>query len=254
VRTIPASGRILCPAADPEVDAMLALGCWTPVQRFGDGEAEWSLRAESRDWTRFAVHLRGDAVGEVRWSVFGAHNARNALAAVAAASALGVAPAEACAALGEFVAARRRLELRGTAAGVAVYDDFAHHPTAIRAAIDALRAHLDGRGRLLVLLDPASNSMRMGVHGDHPVRALDDADLAWIHCRPELAWDPRAMIRTTGSHARCAADVDQLVTAVAACARPGDHLLVLSNGAFGGIHQRLLDALARGPQPAEVEE
>jgi len=239
VRTLPASGRILRARPDAEIDALLAEGCWTPVEGFGEADGQWRLGAVSRDAGRFEIHRDGRPVGRVEWPLFGRHNARDALAAVAAAAVLGVEPAAACAALGRFEPARRRLELRGEQAGVRIYDDFAHHPTAVRETLAALRAHLGAQARILAVLDPASATMRLGVHRARLGEALAGADLAWVHRGARLRWDPAEL-----PGVRVGEAPEALARAVAAEARPGDHVVVLSNAAFGGFHERLLAALA----------
>jgi UDP-N-acetylmuramate: L-alanyl-gamma-D-glutamyl-meso-diaminopimelate ligase len=182
----------------------------------------------------------------VRWQLLGRHNVSNALAAVAAAEHAGVDPVQACAALEIFRNVRRRMEVRGRIGGITVYDDFAHHPTAIRATLDALRAHV-GDKRIIAVLDPASNTMRSGVHSDTLGGALSPADAAWIYRSPGIEWDIGALAKTPGVPLQVSDDVDALISAICREACEGDHVVVMSNSGFSSFHQRLLDALgARG--------
>jgi UDP-N-acetylmuramate: L-alanyl-gamma-D-glutamyl-meso-diaminopimelate ligase len=244
VRTVPASGRILRPHPDAEIDRLMAMGCWTPVQTFNTGEAqaEWRARLSAADGTAFQVEHAGSIVAAVRWDLLGRHNVGNALAAVAAAEHVGVDPDEACAALETFRNVKRRMEVRGRVGGITVYDDFAHHPTAIRATLDALRAHV-GRERILAVLDPASNTMRSGAHRETLGPALAPADSAWIHRSPAIEWDIGALDKGAGGTLTVVDDIDALVAAVCGHTRKGDHVVVMSNSGFSGFHQRLLSAL-----------
>jgi UDP-N-acetylmuramate: L-alanyl-gamma-D-glutamyl-meso-diaminopimelate ligase len=182
-------------------------------------------------------------LGRVRWQQLGAHNRLNALAAIAAARHAGVVPAAAIEALGSFSGVRRRMEVRGRARGVTVYDDFAHHPTAIRTTVDGLRQKV-GKARVLAVLEPRSNTMKRGLMKDELPRSLEQADRVFVY-GAGLAWDANAVFAPLGQRARCFADLDGLVAAIASEARSGDHVLVMSNGGFGGIHKRLLDRLAQ---------
>lgn len=242
VRTVPRAGRILANGDDANVAATLALGCWTPVERFGTAaDNDWRLGALDPDGRGF--RLNAEPPVQVRWSQGGLHNARNALAAMLAARHVGVPLAASSESLGRFRGVKRRLELRGEAAGVRVYDDFAHHPTAIEATIAALRAQLGGEGRILAVTEPRSNTMRLGVHRDALAPSLNGADLAFVLQPANLEWPVSEALAVLGARARVAEDIPGLVAQVIAEARPGDCLLVMSNGAFGGIHGRLLEAL-----------
>ncbi|HUO78778.1 MAG TPA: UDP-N-acetylmuramate:L-alanyl-gamma-D-glutamyl-meso-diaminopimelate ligase [Steroidobacteraceae bacterium] len=247
VRTVPGEGRLIVNAGDAELAAALALGCWTPIERFGrDAAADWQVRALSADWSEFEVRLRGKPQGAVRWPLIGAHNAENALAALLAARHAGVPLPAALAALGSFRNARRRMEVRGAVRGVTVYDDFAHHPTAIAATIEALRQRV-GAARILAVLEPRSATMRMGVHRDTLAGSLAGADLIFLYEPADLGWDVRAAATALGERGRVIGDVDALAAAVAAEARSGDHVLVMSNGGFGGLHAKLLALLGQAP-------
>jgi len=243
VRILPESGHLVVNGADAALDRVLGLGCWTPVERFGDG-AEWQA-LDPDDRNGFEIRWQGRTLGRVRWSQAGEHNRSNALAAIAAARHAGVAPERAMAALTDFRGVRRRLELKGEARGVAVYDDFAHHPTAIRATLEGLRTRV-GASRILAVLEPRSNTMRLGVMKDRLADSLRGADLVYVYAA-DLAWNAASVLRPLGARAHAFADLGALVAAVTADARPGDHVLVMSNGGFGGVHAKLLRALASGP-------
>ncbi len=243
VRTVPASGRLIVPAGDPALEEVLAMGAWTPKETFAlDGSADWQLRAERSDHSRFQVLRQGVPVGAVDWGLVGRHNAANALAALAAAAHAGVAPALGIQALAEFRNVKRRLELRGEVGGVRVYDDFAHHPTAIRLTLDGLR-HKVGSERIIAILEPRSNSMRMGVHSARLADSLSAADEVLLFAGPGLGWDPRQALSSLGIRGQVFSSVATIVDDVSARARPGDHILVMSNGGFEQIHRRLLEAL-----------
>jgi UDP-N-acetylmuramate: L-alanyl-gamma-D-glutamyl-meso-diaminopimelate ligase len=240
VRTVPKSGRVVANGADESVKRVLALGCWTPVEAFGVGTG-W--QAGEPDATgAFEVALAGAPLGRVRWSLLGAHNRMNALAALAAARHVGVEPTAAIEALASFGGVRRRMQVRGEARGVTVYDDFAHHPTAIRTTLEGLR-HRVGSNRILAILDPRSNTMKRGVMKDALPPSLAQADRVYIYTAG-LGWDARSLFALLGARARCEEDLEPLVAAVVAEARSGDHVLVMSNGGFGGIHDKLLARLS----------
>jgi UDP-N-acetylmuramate: L-alanyl-gamma-D-glutamyl-meso-diaminopimelate ligase len=244
VRTVPASGRLIVPARDTALEEVLAMGAWTPNETFGlEGGADWQLEAECPDHSRFQVLRQGARVGTVNWGLVGRHNAANALAALAAAAHAGVDPALGVQALGDFRNVKRRLELRGEVGGVRVYDDFAHHPTAIRLTLDGLRQQV-GSQRIIAILEPRSNSMRMGVHSAGLADSLRAADQVLLFAGPGLGWDPRQALASLGERGQVFASVATIVDNVSARARPGDHILIMSNGGFEQIHQRLLEALA----------
>ena len=238
VRTIPKSGLIVANGTDRALARVLRLGCWTPVAPFG---VDGGWRAEALDEGAFRISFAGREQGRVRWELFGEHNRSNALAAVAAAHHAGVLPAAACEALGQFSNVKRRMELRGTAGGVAVYDDFAHHPTAIAATLAGLRNKV-GKARILAVLEPRSNTMKLGVMKEALCGSLGAADLVYCY-GAQLGWNAAEALAPLGAKAVCHDDLGTLVAAVAAAARPGDQVVVMSNGAFGGIHQKLLDRL-----------
>jgi len=242
VRTVPRNGTVIAPVGDAAVDALLAMGCWSQLARFGEIGDGWRLRLLAADAGRFEIEAPHGARSEVRWTLLGRHNALNALAAVAAAHAVGVEPGEAAAALASFQSPRRRLELRAYVNGISVYDDFAHHPTAIAATLQALRASA-GNARIVAVLDPASNTMRMGVHRDTLAPSLAMADRVLLHRAPRLAFDLAAVAAAARAPATVHDSVDDIVATLRAEVLPGDRILIMSNGGFGGIHDKLAAAL-----------
>ncbi|MBB3295018.1 UDP-N-acetylmuramate: L-alanyl-gamma-D-glutamyl-meso-diaminopimelate ligase [Mitsuaria sp. BK045] len=242
VRTVPPSGRLVVNAREDALQRVLSRGCWSEVQRFGARKEEpGALRARGEPQS-FDV-LRGSLkVGHVTWELLGEHNQLNALAAIAAAEHVGVDPERAAEALGGFRNVRRRLELRGEASGVKVYDDFAHHPTAIHTTIDGLRRRIAPQERILAVFEPRSNTMKLGTMKAQLPWALEEADLSFCN-QDGLSWDAREALAPLGEQGLVGADVEELVAMVRRAARPGDHVLCMSNGGFGGIHEKLLDAL-----------
>jgi len=240
VRTVPHTGLIVTNGADPALARVLKAGVWTPVESFGIAEG-WQA-GDPDEEGGFEVAWQGRALGRVRWTQLGEHNRLNALAAVAAARHAGVEPAEAIAALSAFSGVRRRMQVRGEAGGVTVYDDFAHHPTAIRTTVAGLRRRV-GRARILAVLEPRSNTMKRGVLKDELPDSLKDADRTFVYTAG-LGWNAPEVFGRMGDRARCSDDLEKLVSAVTTEARPGDHVLVMSNGGFGGIHEKLLDRLS----------
>ena len=241
VRIVPRGGRLIVNGEDARLAEVLAMGCWTPVERFAmaDGiAADWTGHIVAADASAFEVRHLGEPVGTVEWALLGRHNAMNALAAIAAANAVGVAPAQAIAALGSFRNVKRRLELLAVRDGVSVYDDFAHHPTAIATTLQGLRARVGAGTRIVVALEPRSNSMRLGAHAAELAPALRDADAVLLLRRPELPWDAEQVTRALGGRGETAASVDELLARLAAIARPGDHVVFMSNGGFEGAPRR----------------
>jgi len=244
VRTVPKSGLLVANGTDPALAATLKLGCWTPVESFGVADG-WQAEPLSPDGSRFRVRLHGDEQGVVEWELIGHHNVLNALAAIAAARHAGVPVAVSCAALREFRNVKRRLELRGTVRGVAVYDDFAHHPTAIRSTLGALRARV-GNKRIVAVLEARSNTMRMGVHKDELAPALQAADAVLLYQPADFKWDMAIVTGPLHGRARVFRTVDEIVAALGQELRPDDQVLIMSNGGFEGIHGKLLAKLAEG--------
>ncbi len=244
VRTVPQRGRLIVNGEDPRLAEVLAMGCWTPVERFGfDASLEWSVRLLNEDGSEFAVLHHGREVGLVQWPLLGRHNVLNGLAALAAAHAVGVDIASVMPALAEFCGVKRRLELVGQSNGITIYDDFAHHPTAIQTTLQGLRAKV-GAARIVVAMEPRSNSMRLGAHADALAPSLDGADAVVFLHRPELAWDAGKVVAAIRGEARAVSDVDALIEMLQATACAGDHVVFMSNGGFDGAPRRFLAALA----------
>jgi UDP-N-acetylmuramate: L-alanyl-gamma-D-glutamyl-meso-diaminopimelate ligase len=253
VRIVPAGGRLVVNGEDERLAEVLAMGCWTPVERFAIDRADVEWRAErcAADGSAFVLRHRGVAVGEARWHLLGRHNVMNALAAIAAAHAAGVAPADALAALPSFASARRRLETVGAANGITVYDDFAHHPTAIATTLAGLRARVGG-ARILVGMEPRSNSMRLGAHADELAPALRHADRVVFLQRPGLPWDASRVTGALGGRGSAVPSVDELLAALAVEVRAGDHVVFMSNGGFENAPARfavMIGAGSSGAQP-----
>jgi UDP-N-acetylmuramate: L-alanyl-gamma-D-glutamyl-meso-diaminopimelate ligase len=256
LRTVPATGRIVQNGDDAELGAVIAAGCWTPREQFSltHADADWSAAlAAGASSGEFTVLRAARPVAQVRWPLLGEHNVMNALAAIAAADHVGVPPESAALALGEFLGVKRRMEVRGVVGGITIYDDFAHHPTAIEATLKGLRARLP-HARIIAVLEPRSNTMKLGVHREQLAPALAAADAAWFFNAPGLSWDLPRAVAALGERARFAATVDALVQGIAGDARAGDQVLVMSNGGFGGLHEKLLTELrarasraSRGP-------
>ncbi|WP_407466028.1 UDP-N-acetylmuramate:L-alanyl-gamma-D-glutamyl-meso-diaminopimelate ligase [Xanthomonas campestris] len=244
VRTVPARGRLIVNGEDARLAEVLAMGCWTPVERFGfDPALDWSAQLLADDGSRFAVLHRGVEIGQVQWPLVGRHNVLNGLAALAAVQAVGVDPATVMPALARFQSVKRRLEVLGQAQGITVYDDFAHHPTAIATTLQGLRAKV-GTARVLVAMEPRSNSMRLGAHAQALAPSLHDADAVVFLHRPELAWDAAPIIAQVRGQAHVAQDVDTLLRMLGEIAQPGDHVVFMSNGGFDGAPRRFLAGLA----------
>lgn len=246
LRILPASGRLVAPSGETAVEQVLQQGLWTPLETFSlHGPADWRGEAVRSDGSRFRVWHEGREVGEVVWDLLGRHNMANALAALAAAHHVGIAPEQGLEALAGFRNVKRRLELRGEVKGIRVYDDFAHHPTAIRTTLDGLRQRV-GTARILAVLEPRSNTMRLGVHADQLAASLDGADQIFFYAPENLQWDPKPMIRELDGRALALDSVEKIIRRLTSLAQAGDHILVMSNGGFEGLHQRLLDALMQG--------
>jgi len=256
IRTVPRIGRVVTNGREDALERVLTRGCWSEVERFGV-QGGWETQPAEDGVPvdeRFAVYHNAERVGVVEWHVQGEHNRMNALAAIAAARHVGVPPAQAARSLASFRNVKRRMEVRGSVDGVTVYDDFAHHPTAIETTVAGLRARV-GRDntRILAVLEPRSNTMKLGVMKAQLPASLADADLVFGYGAPNgrdaLGWNLAEALGPLGNKAQAFDNLDALVKAVVHAARPGDQVLVMSNGGFGGVHQKLLDALsARGAQ------
>ncbi len=242
VRTLPANGLVLQHHPDSALEQLLAMGCWTPVQSFGSG-GDWRYTLLDPAGRHFIVSQGETEVGRIEWDLIGEFNCENALAAIAAAAGVGVKPELACAGLAEFKSPRRRLELRGEVNGLQVYDDFAHHPTAIAATLGALRQSAPQR-RIIAVLDPASNTMRMGVHQDTLAPALKAADRVLLYRVNNMQFDLQSVADACPVPATVFNDIDNLVQALVAQTQAGDLILIMSNSGFGGVHEKLLNALS----------
>lgn len=243
IRTIPQSGCILSALSDENVQATLKMGSYSQLQFIGE-QKEWFAKPLNADCSQFEVFHLSNKKGEVHWSLIGKHNMHNALMAIAAAHHAGVEVENACHALGTFINANRRLEVKGEINGITVYDDFAHHPTAIKATIDALRGKVGQNQRILAVLEPRSNTMKMGIHKDDIAPSLYDAQAVFIYQPEMLTWCVSDITNALSQPAYWSANIEDLAALIAKQAKPTDHILVMSNGAFGGIHQKLLTKLA----------
>lgn len=249
VRTIPGNGLVLLPNDEPALAEVLTKGCWSPTQHLAIGAQAgadapaWQAENLQEDGGAFAVWQSGQSVAEVHWALTGQHNVRNGLAAIAAAAHVGVTAEQAAAALSAFPGVKRRMELLGTVQGVAVYDDFAHHPTAIRTTLTGLRAQLAER-RIWAVIEPRSNTMRLGVHKAGLADAASAADEVIWYQPAGIDWDLNSVVAASSVPAQLMNSIDDVISRIVAEAKPGDAVVIMSNGGFGGIHQRLLSALS----------
>ncbi len=247
IRIVPGNGLVVYPLNDEAVTNTLKEGCWSQMESFGGdhSDAEYHYKATAEDYSAFEIYQGDELTGNVEWSLIGAHNASNALAAILLAKHAGVPIAQAASSLAAFKGIKRRLEMRGDINGVCVYDDFAHHPTAIETTLKGLRARVKER-RIIVVFEPRSNTMQMGVHKDTLGPSFDQADEVFVYESTNLGWDLAGMkIR---GNLRAAQSIEELVSSVSSIARAQDHIVVMSNGGFGGLHDKLLDALANNTE------
>ncbi|MDE3071473.1 MAG: UDP-N-acetylmuramate:L-alanyl-gamma-D-glutamyl-meso-diaminopimelate ligase [Pseudomonadota bacterium] len=244
VRTVPGNGRLIVNAHDEHLAEVLAMGCWTPVETFGIGRGDWQASLIEADGSAFVVHRRGERIGEVRWPLLGRHSVMNALAALAAATATGADPHALLGAFATFEGVKRRMEVVGEVDGVRVYDDFAHHPTAIATTLAGLRARV-GAARILVALEPRSNSMRQGAHAQALAPSLADADAVLLLQRPGLAWDAGRVTAALGGRGSTVPTVDALIDALRGQVQPGDQVVFMSNGGFEAAPRRFVESLRR---------
>jgi UDP-N-acetylmuramate: L-alanyl-gamma-D-glutamyl-meso-diaminopimelate ligase len=243
MRTVPGNGLVISMESDPNLEQVLAQGCWTPVELFAvDGQKGWSVQNASADGRQFDVYWQGEKQGRVDWQMIGHHSMNNALAAIAAARHAGVPAAMACECLAGFAGVRRRMELRGEVNGIRVYDDFAHHPTAIATTLEGLRRQV-GEAPIYAVLEPRSNTMRMGVHAEQLAPSLQQADQVLISSQG-LDWDVGSVAKALNGKGQVFDDSQAIIEALLENVKPGSHILVMSNGGFDNIHQRLLELLA----------
>lgn len=242
VRTVPGEGLIISPECDANINDVLAMGCWTPVAKTSiNSDAQWNARLINSDGSRFDALLDNQAQGRVEWSLTGEHNVYNALSAIVAAKHAGILPKDAIAALGQFKNVKRRMEVIANINGVTIYDDFAHHPTAIQTTLDGLRKQV-GQERIIAIVEPRSNTMRLGVHTKTLAESLGHADLAIIYQPEAMGWDLGELKKYAGNIEICSS-LDEIIAKLKFEARYGGHFVLMSNGSFGGIYQRLQDEL-----------
>ena len=240
LRMVPGNGLLVRPHNEPAIDEVVEMGFWSEQQQLGK---DWTCSLKDEAGSHFSINLHGEAVGTVHWNLMGMHNVSNAIMAIAAARHVGVSPVAACQALSEFQNVKRRMELRGTVNNIAVYDDFAHHPTAIATTVEGLRSKV-GTQRILAILEPRSNTMKMGIHKSSLVESWQHADEVFVFEPEGLDWSIEAFQKPEFIPCHIHKNFDELLDAVVASAKSGDHILVMSNGGFGGIHAKLLTALA----------
>ena len=241
VRTVPGSGRVVVNGLEESLTRVLSQGCWSEVRSFGAAVSDFVAIGEP---SQFEVQKAGHTVTQVQWALGGVHNQLNALAAIAAAEHVGVPPSVAAQALAYFVNVKRRMEVRGSVKDITVYDDFAHHPTAIRTTVNGLRRQLGPGARILAIFEPRSNTMKLGTMKAQLPWSLEEVDLAFCHSGG-LDWDAASALEPMGRRAQVGANIEEVITQVLTQVQPGDHLLCMSNGGFGGIHDKLLAALAK---------
>ena len=242
VRTVPGNGRILAPKQDTDLEDVLSRGCWSETE-FSGKQGDWQAEKLIADGSQFKVFFQGEEVGIVNWDLVGDHNVDNALMAIAAARHVGVTPDLACESLAKFINTKRRLELKGEVNGVTVYDDFAHHPTAIELTLGGLRNKV-GDDKIIAVLEPRSATMKRGVHKDTLAASLTKADEVFLYQPESIEWSVEEIARQCQQPAQVSDSVDQLVDKIVSSAKSGDHILVMSNGGFEGIHGKLLAKLA----------
>ncbi|MDQ6646973.1 MAG: UDP-N-acetylmuramate:L-alanyl-gamma-D-glutamyl-meso-diaminopimelate ligase [Pseudomonadota bacterium] len=242
VRTVPGNGRLIVNAEDRRLAEVLAMGCWTPVETFGIGCGDWQATLREADGSAFTVHRGGELIGEVHWSLLGNHSVMNALAALAAAAAAGADPQTLLPAFASFESVKRRMELVGEVNGIRVYDDFAHHPTAIATTLAGLRARV-GENRILVALEPRSHSMRQGAHAQALAPSLADADAVVFLQRPDLPWDAGRVIDALDGRGSAAGSVEALIESLGSKVRQGDQVIFMSNGGFDAAPRRFVERL-----------
>ncbi len=244
VRILPGTAKIIYPIGDQEIKKVLKKGCWSASETFLGPDAEWSIIDASCDYQDFSITHKEKTVGKVSWSTIGEHNACNALAAIIAAKNVGVTVEKACQALSEFKSVKRRLECIFDSKNIRVYDDFAHHPTAIRKSIQAIKRH-STNGRIIAIMEPRSNTMRMGIHAETLSASFAEADYIFLYQAKDLKWNIADYMNDLGDRCLVLEDVDRIVELVSKRVQPHDHIVIMSNGAFDGIYQKLIERLKR---------
>jgi UDP-N-acetylmuramate: L-alanyl-gamma-D-glutamyl-meso-diaminopimelate ligase len=243
VRTVPGDGLIIHPQSETALVRVIGMGCWTPVQTTGDG-GQWQARLLSEDGSRFEVLFNGQPEGVVDWQLTGLHNVANALATLAAARHVGVLPKQGAEALGEFRSVKRRMEKVAEVAGVTLFDDFAHHPTAIATTLDGLRKQV-GDAPIIAIIEPRSNSMKLGAHRDGLAESAEQADAVFWYAPPNLGWDLAGTVAEAKNATQVCDSLEAIIAGVKARVSPGTQVVVMSNGGFGGLHGKLAAALAQ---------
>jgi len=252
VRIIPSEGLVIHPASETALARVIQMGCWTPVQTTGEG-GQWQARLLSADGSRFEVSFDGKVEGVVDWQLTGQHNVANALAVLAAARHVGVVPALGIEALGKFINAKRRMEKVAEVNGVTVYDDFAHHPTAIATTLDGLRKRV-GDEQVIAIIEPRSNSMKLGAHRDGLAESAVQADAVFWYAPPNLGWDLAATVAGATNPTQVCDSLEAIIDGVKARVRPGTQVVIMSNGGFGGLHGKLATALASDKASSDQEQ
>ena len=242
VRILPNLGLIVALQGDPEIQKVLEMGCWTPVEYFGEGGAKWSAQPVQEDFSAFEIRIDGKGAGMVRWGLIGRHNASNALATAAAAAHVGISVVSVCEAFSGFKGVKRRLETLACINGISLHDDFAHHPTEIHATLSALRKKV-GEERIIAIMEPRSNTMRLGVHRQTLADSFADADRVLFYQPDNINWDLSSATGHLGEKRAIYASIDEIIADIGRTAKPGDHVIIMSNGGFGGIQQRLITSL-----------
>ncbi|MCH7695004.1 MAG: UDP-N-acetylmuramate:L-alanyl-gamma-D-glutamyl-meso-diaminopimelate ligase [Proteobacteria bacterium] len=242
IRTLPAQGQIVLRQDDTEISRIIEMGCWTPRVSFGIGAGDWTAEPLADDYCRFCIKHNGEEVGQVEWNLIGKHNCENALAALTTAAQLGLEPADACRALTDFKSVKRRLQRLACVNDITVYDDFAHHPTAIETTLHGLRMNV-GRQRIITILEPRSNTMKMGVHQDSLAQSLSESDQVMLYQAENIKLDLNRISTELGDKCRIYTQIEEIIQAAATQSRAGDHIVIMSNGAFDNIHQRLIERL-----------
>ena len=243
VRILPKDAKIIYPSGDKEIERVLSMGCWTASETFLGGGAEWSISNANNDYSHFSINNNGQMAGEVSWSIIGEHNASNALAAIVAAKNIGIPTEKACEALSTFKSVKRRLECIFDSNNIYIYDDFAHHPTAIKKSLKALKKHATN-GRIIAIMEPRSNTMRMGVHAETLSASFDDADRVFLYQAKDLKWNIADYMNELGSRCQVFKDVEKIIELVCKEVRPHDCIVVMSNGGFDNIHKKLIERLS----------
>ena len=242
VRILPNQSLIVALHDDPEIRTVLEMGCWSPVEYFGEGKVKWTMRSLKEDFSAFEILVDGKSAGAVQWDLIGRHNAYNALAATAAAAHVGISVASVCESLAGFKGVKRRLECLASINGISLYDDFAHHPTAIRATLAALRKKA-GSARIIAVMEPRSNTMRMGIHQKTLADSFAAADKVLFYQPDNINWDLKSQTENLGEKRAIFTSIDDIIVNIIRMAKSGDHVVIMSNGGFGGIQQRLVSRL-----------